>query len=164
MMTDQNAARAGWYFDPLHQQPVYLFWAQETWRARFVWQAPLAETALDQGGGVSAEDAFLTPDMYQRLIPLGQAAVKDYTSVGGSALRELYGLRRLVQVKPALGGRGVFIQAPAVEDRGQCDALCHAVWVSDDEIPTIIRALQARRRAVLGSGWDSDHLSSGDDT
>jgi hypothetical protein len=154
MMTDQNAVRAGWYFDPLHQQPVYLFWAQETWRARFVWQDPLAETALDQGGGVGAEDASLTPDMYHRLIPLGQAAVKDYTSVGGSALRELYGLRRLVQVKPALGGRGVFIQAPAVEDRGQCDALCHAVWLSDDEIPTVIRGLQARRRAILESPWD----------
>ena len=154
MMIDQNAARAGWYFDPLHQQPVYLYWAEDTWLARFVWQDPLAETALDQGGGVSAEDETLTPDMYHRLIPLGQAAVKDYTSVGGSALRELYGLRRLVQVKPALGGRGVFIQAPAVEDRGQCDALCHAIWISDDEIPTIIRALQARRRAVLESGWD----------
>ena len=28
---------------------------------------------------------------------------------GGSALCELYGLRRLVQVKPAVGGHGVFI-------------------------------------------------------
>ena len=156
MMTGQNAARAGWYFDPLHQQPVYLFWDQETWCARFVWQDPLAETPLEQGGGVGAEDAPLTPEMYHQLIPLGQAAVKDYTSVGGSALRKLYGLRRLVQVKPAVGGHGVFIQAPAVEDRGQCDALCHAVWLSDDEIPTLIRALQARRRAILESGWDTD--------
>jgi len=54
----------------------------------------------------------------------------------------------------------VFIQAPAVEDRGQCDALCHAVWLSDDEIPTIIRALQAGRRAVLVSGWDAGDWSS----
>jgi hypothetical protein len=156
MITDQNAARAGWYYDPLHQQPVYLFWAQESWRARFVWQDPLAEAPLDQGGAVGAEDTSLTIDMYHRLIPLGQAAVKDYTSMGGSALRALYGMRRLVQVKPALGGRGVFIQAPAVEDHGQCDALCRAVWLSDDEIPTIIRALQARRRSILESGWDTD--------
>jgi hypothetical protein len=160
MMTDQNAARAGWYFDPLHQQPVYLFWHQESWRARFVWQDPLAGMPLDQGGALSTEDASLTHDMYHRLIPLGQTAVRDYTSVGGSALRELYGLRRLVQVKPALGGHGVFIQAPAVEDRGQCDAMCHVVWLSDDEIPTVIRALQARRRAVLESGWDAGDLSS----
>ena len=164
MITDQNAARAGWYFDPLHQQPVYLFWAQENWRARFVWQDPLAETPLDQGGGVGAEDASLTADMYHRLIPLGQAAVKDYTSVGGSALRELYGLRRLVQVKSAFGGRGVFIQAPAVEDRGQCDPLCHVVWLSDDEIPTIIRALQARRRTVLEAGRDDEDPPSEDDS
>jgi hypothetical protein len=163
MMSDQNAARAGWYYDPLHQQPVYLFWDQESWHARFVWQDPLAETPLDQGGAIGAEDATLTTDMYHRLIPLGQAAVKDYTSVGGSSLRELYGLRRLVQVKPAVGGRGVFIQAPAVEDRGQCDALCHTVWLSDDEIPTIIRALQARRRAVLESGWNDEDLSSEND-
>jgi hypothetical protein len=156
MITDPSAARPGWYFDPLHQQPVYLFWAQENWRARFVSQDPLAEAPLDQGGGVGVEDASLTPDMYHRLIPLGQAAVKDYTGVGGTALRGLYGMRRLVQVKPAVGGHGVFIQAPAVEDRGQCDALCQAVWLSDDEIPTIIRALQARRRAVLESGWDGE--------
>ena len=50
---------------------------------------------------MSAEDALLTPDMYHRLIALGQADVKDHTSVGGSALRKLYGMRRLVQVKPA---------------------------------------------------------------
>jgi hypothetical protein len=155
MMTDPHAARAGWYFDPLHQQPVYLYWDHATWRARFVWQDPIAEIPLDQGGAVSAEDASLTPDMYHRLIPLGQAAVKDYTSVGGSALRDLYGMRRLVQVKPAVGGHGVFIQAPAVEDRGQCDPLCQVVWLSDDEIPTVIRALQARRRAVLEPGEDT---------
>jgi hypothetical protein len=47
-----------WHYDPLHQQPVYLFWDQETWRARF--------------------------------------------------------------------------------------QLCQVIWLSDDEIPTIIRALQAR--------------------
>lgn len=102
--------------------------------------------------------------MYRRLIPLGQAAVKDYTSMGGSALRELYGLRRLVQVKPAVGGHGVFIQAPAMEDRGQCDPLCHAVWLSDDELPTIIRALQARRRAVLEAGWQSSEPPSENDS
>ena len=134
------------------------------WRARFVWQDPLAQMPLDQGGAVGVEDVSLTSDIYHRLIPLGQAAVKDYTSVGGSALRELYGMRRLVQVKPALGGRGVFIQAPAVEDRGQCDALCHAVWLSDDEIPTIIRALQARRHAVLEAGWDGEAPSNEVDT
>ena len=163
MMTDQNAARAGWHFDPLHQQPVYVFWDEASWRARFVWQDPLAERPLDQGGAVGAGEASLTLDMYHRLIPLGQAAVKDYTSVGGRALRALYGLRRLVQVKPAFGGRGVFIQAPAVEDPGQCDPLCHAVWLSDDEIPTVIRALQARRRAVLESGWDDRQPSSESD-
>jgi hypothetical protein len=164
VMIDHNAARAGWYFDPLHQQPVYLFWQQESWRARFVWQDPLAETPLEQGGAVSTEDVSLTTDMHHRLIPLSQASVKDYTSVAGSALRELYGLRRLVQVKPAVGGHGIFIQAPAVQDHGQCDALCHTVWLSDDEIPTIIRALRARRRAVLESGWDADDLSSRGDT
>lgn len=158
MMTDQGAARAGWYYDPLHQQPVYLFWLEEAWRARFVWQDPLA--SLDQAGGLGATDEPLTVDMYHRLIPLGQAAVKDYTSVGGCAIRDLYGMRRLVQVKPAAGGQGVFIQAPVVDDRGQCDQLCQAVWLSDDEIPTIIRALQARRRAILESGWDVDHPSS----
>ena len=160
MISDQNAARAGWYYDPLHQQPVYLFWDQETWRARFVWQDPLAVAPLDQGGGLGATDEPVTVDMYHRLIPLGQVAVKDYTNVGGCAIRDLYSMRRLVQVKPALGSRGVFIQAPAVEDRGQCDVLCHAVWLSDDEIPTIIRALQARRRTVLEAGWDGEDRSS----
>ena len=163
MISDQNAARAGWYYDPLHQQPVYLFWNQETWCARFVWQDPLAQAPLGQDGGLAAEDESVTVDMYHRLIPLGQAAVKDYTNVGGCAIRDLYGMRRLVQVKPAASGQGVFIQAPAVDDRGQCDQLCQVIWLSDDEIPTIIRALQARRRAVLESGWDADHLSSGDD-
>ncbi len=160
MINDQGAAHAGWYYDPLHQQPVYLFWNQETWCARFVWQDPLAVASLDQGGTVCAEDESVTVDMYHRLIPLGHAAVKDYTSAGGCAIRDLYGMRRLVQVKPAVGGRGVFIQAPAVEDRGQCDALCHAVWLSDDEIPTIIRALQARRRTVLEARWDGEDQSS----
>ena len=162
MMTDHDAARAGWYYDPLHQQPVYLLWDHATWHARFVWQDPLVEVPLDQGGRLDAKDEPLTVDMYHRLIPLGQAAVKDYTNVGGCAIRDLYGMRRLVQVKPAAGGQGVFIQAPAVDDRGQCDQLCQVIWLSDDEIPTIIRALQARRRAVLESGWDGDHLSSGD--
>ncbi|HET9222352.1 MAG TPA: hypothetical protein VFO07_07610 [Roseiflexaceae bacterium] len=162
MISDQNAARAGWYYDPLHHQPVYLFWDQETWRARFVWQDPLAGLPLDQGG-LGAGDEPVTVDMYHRLIPLGQAAVQDYTNVGGCAIRHLYGMRRLVQVKPAASGQGVFIQAPAIDDRGQCDQLCQVVYLSDDEIPTIIRALQARRRAVLESGWDADHLSSGDD-
>lgn len=160
MMNDQDAARAGWYYDALHQQPVYLFWDQETWRARFVWQDPHAEALLTPGRDVSASDEPLTSDMYHRLIPLGQAAVQDYTSVGGCAIRELYGMRRLVQVKPAAGGHGVFIQAPAVDDRGQCDRLCQVVWLSDDEIPTIIRALQARRRAVLESGCDAGSVSS----
>jgi hypothetical protein len=164
MISDQNAARAGWYYDPLHQQPVYLFWNQETWRARFVWQDPIAQAPLGQGGAVGVEDESVTVDMYHRLIPLGQAAVKDYTNVGGCAIRDLYGMRRLVQVKPAAGGQGVFIQAPAMDDRGQCDQLCQVIWLSDDEIPTIIRALQARRRAVLESGWDADQLSSGDAT
>jgi hypothetical protein len=163
MLSDQNAARAGWYYDPLHQQPVYLFWSQETWRARFVWHDPLAEAPLDQGRAMCAEDESVTVDMYHRLIPLGRAAVNDYTNVGGCAIRDLYGMRRLVQVKPSDGGQGVFIQAPAVDDRGQCDQLCQVVWLSDDEIPTIIRALQARRRAVLESRWDTDHLSSEDD-
>jgi hypothetical protein len=69
-------------------------------------------------------------------------------------------MRRLVQVKPAIGSHGVFIQAPAVDDRGQCDLLCQVVWLSDDEIPTIIRPLQARRRAVLGLGRDASDMSS----
>jgi hypothetical protein len=33
MMIDADAACAGWYYDPLHQQPVYLFWDHATWRA-----------------------------------------------------------------------------------------------------------------------------------
>lgn len=156
IITDRDAVHGGWYYDPLHQQPVYLFWDRQTWRARFVWQDPLAAVSADQGGGVSVDDAPLTLDMYQRLIPLGPTAVRDYTDVGGCGIRELYGMRRLVQVKPAVGGRGVFIQAPAVEDRGQCDQSCHVVWLSDDEIPTIIRALQARRRTVLGAGGYAD--------
>ena len=32
--------------------------------------------------------------MYERLIPLGQAGVQDYTDVGGSAIRGLYGRLR----------------------------------------------------------------------
>jgi hypothetical protein len=48
MIIDRDAARAGWYYDSLHRQPVYLFWDQETWRARFVWQDPLAVAALAQ--------------------------------------------------------------------------------------------------------------------
>ena len=164
MIGDQNAARAGWYYDPLHQQPVYLFWAEESWRARFVWQDPLLETPFDQGGGLAAEDEPVTVDMYHRLIPLVQAAAKDYTNVGGCALRDVYGMRRMVQVKPAASGQGVFIQAPAVDNRGQCDQLCQVVYLSDDESPTISRARQARRRAVLESGWDADQLPGGDDT
>jgi hypothetical protein len=163
MIIDRDAARAGWYYDPLHQQPVYLFWDQETWRARFVWQDPLAVAPLDQGGGLGAEDEPVTADMYHRLIPLGQVAMQDYTEVGGCAIRDLYGMRRLVQVKSAADGQGVFIQAPAVDNRGQCDQLCQVVWLSDDEIPTIIRALQARRRAVLELGSDVDHPSREDE-
>lgn len=162
MMTDYDAARAGWYYDPLHQQPVFLFWNQTTWHARFVWQDPLAAVPLDEGGRLGAQDEVLTSDMYRRLVPLGQAAVDDYTSIGG-AIRDSYGMRRLVQVKPALNGHGVFVQAPAVDDRGQCDQSCQVVWLLDDELPTIIRALQARRRAVLEAGWDAGDTSSQDD-
>ncbi len=89
--------------------------------------------------------------------------MRDYTDVGGCSIRELCGMRRLVQVKPAVGGRGVFIQAPAVEDRGQRDPSCHVVWLSDDEIPTIIRALQARRRNVLEGGGDAGEPASDGD-
>jgi hypothetical protein len=163
IITDQNAAHAGWHYDTLHQQPVYLLWDQESWRARFVWQDPLAVAPLDQGGSLSVNDEPLTPDMYHRLIPLGQAALRDYTSTGGCAIRDLYGMRRLVQVKPAVGGQGVFIQAPAVADQGQCDHLCQVIWLADDEIPTIIRALQARRRAVLEPGRDGGSRASEDD-
>jgi hypothetical protein len=42
--------------------------------------------------------------------------------------------------------------------------MCQVVWLSDDEIPTIIRALQARRREVLEAGWDGGDPSSGGDT
>jgi hypothetical protein len=164
MMSEHEAARTGWYYDPLHHQPVYLFWNQAIWRARFVWQDPLAQVPLDQGGRIGVQDVVLTPDMYHRLVPLSQMVVNDYTSVGGCAIRELYGMRRLVQVKPAMGSHGVYIQAPAVDDRGQCDPLCQVVWLSDDEIPTIIRALQARRRSVLGLGADASGTSSEGDT
>lgn len=154
MMTDQHAARMGWYYDPLHQQPVYLYWDQTVWHARFVWQNLSAESPIEYGGRLSGHDEELTSSMYQRLIPLGQSGVQDYTDVGGCAIRDLYGMRQFVQVKPAVGGDGVFIQAPIVDDRGQCDPLCRVVWLSDDEIPTVIRALQARRRAVLGAQSD----------
>jgi hypothetical protein len=160
ILTDQNAAHDGWYYDPLQQQPVYLFWQQGAWHARFVWQDPLVVVPLDQGGMPSVEDASLTPEMYHRLVPLGQAAVQDYTDLGGCAIRDLYGMRRLVQVKPAVDGQGVFIQAPAMDDRGQRDQLCQVVWLSDDEVPTIIRALQARRRAVLDGGGDAGGSAS----
>lgn len=154
-MMDQNAARVGWYYDPLHRQPVYLFWDQDFWRARFVWQDSSAERPIEIGGRLNGRDEELTVQMYERLIPLGQAGVQDYTDIGGSAIRGLYGMRESVQVKPAVGGDGVFIQSPIVDDRGQCDPLCQAVWISDDEIPTVIRALQARRRAVLAGLSDS---------
>lgn len=155
MLTDQDAARIGWYYDPLHHQPVYLFWTSGGWRAGFIWQDPIAEDQIDFGGRLNGHDEELTPPMYERLIPLGQAEVQDYTDVGGCAIRGLYGMRASVQVKPAIGGAGVFIQAPIADDRGQCDPLCHVVWLSDDELPTIIRALQARRRAILGAQSDA---------
>ena len=164
MMIDDDAACAGWYYDPLHQQPVYLFWDHATWRARFVWQDPHAEAPLTPGGGVSAADEPLTHDIDQRLLPLGQAVTKEHTSVGSRALRDGYRMRRMVQVKPTAGDHGVFIQAPAVAERGQCDPLCQAVWLSDDEIPTIIRAVQARRHTILESGWDGGDSSSGGGT
>ena len=151
MITDQDAARVGWYYDPLHHQPVFLFSDRGVWHARFVWQDSSAEGRIDSGGRLSGHDEELTHTMYERLIPLGQVRGQDYTDVGGCAIRGLYGMRESVQVKPAVGGKGVFIQAPIVDDRGQCDPLCEAVWLSDDEIPTVIRALQARRRAILAA-------------
>ena len=158
MITDQQAARAGWYYDPLHQQPVYLFWDLTAWRAHFVWHDPLTDTTFDDGGKLSGHNESLTHDMYRRLIPLGKTSVQDYISAGGCAIRELYGMRPSVQVKPSADGRGVFVQAPAVDDRGQCDPSCQVVWLSDDEIPTIIRALQARRRELLeGSDAPEEH-------
>lgn len=149
MMTDQQAAREGWYYDPLHQQPVYLFWDRAAWHARFVWHDPLADATFDDGGKLSGHNESLTYDMYRRLVPLGKIGEQDYIRSGGCAIRDLYGMRGSVQVKPSFDGRGVFVQAPTVDDRGQCDPSCQVVWLSDDEIPTIIRALQARRRAVL---------------
>jgi hypothetical protein len=161
MMIDDDAACAGWYYDPLHQQPVYLFWDRATWRARFVWQDPHAEGPLTPGESVSAADEPLTRDIYQRLLPLGQAVTEAHANVGSRAFRDGYRMRRLVQVRSTAGDQGVFIQAPMVDERGQCDPLCQAVWLSDDEIPTIIRALQARRRAVLEAGRDGVDSSSG---
>jgi hypothetical protein len=154
MMNEYDAACAGWYYDPLHQQPVYLFWDYASWRARFVWQDPHTEAPLSSGGGVTATDEPLTRDMYQRLVPLGEADAKGDASVRGHAIRQLYDMRHLVQVKPEVGGRGVFIQAPAVEDRGQCDALCQAVWLSVDEIPTIPGVASTPARGSGGGvGW-----------
>jgi hypothetical protein len=95
-----------------------------------------------------------------QLCRLGQIGMHDYTSVGGCAIRDLYGMRRFVQVKPAVGGDGIFIQAPIEDDRGQCVALCQVVWLADDEIPTVIRALQAQRRAVLGAESDADDTAN----
>jgi hypothetical protein len=149
MMDDYNAARAGWYYDPFHQQPVYVFWNQTMWKARFVWQTSLNEVSPEQADRLGVQDETLTLDMYHRLVPLTQPPMNDYTHSGGCAIRGLYGMRHLVQIKPAMGGQGVFIQAPARNAHGQCDALCQAIWISDDEIPTIIRALQARRREIL---------------
>ncbi len=152
MMHDHSAAHEGWYYDPFHQQPVFVFWNQTNWKARFVWQASHGEVSPASGEGLGIQDETLTLDMYHRLVPLTQPATDDYTSTGGCAIRGLYGMRHLVQVKPAMGGQGVFIQAPAINHNGQCDPLCQAVWLSDDEIPTIIRALQARRREILRGG------------
>lgn len=159
MMNDQSAANEGWYYDPFHHQPVYVFWNQAIWKARFVWQTSPDEASPALRGGLEVQDEVLTVDMYHRLVPLAQPATNDYTDVGGCAIRGLYGMRHLVQVKPAMGGQGVFIQAPAMNDHGQCDPLCQAVWLSDDEIPTIIRALQARRREVL-RGRDAGDIPS----
>jgi hypothetical protein len=155
MIIDRDAVQAGWYYDSLHHQPVYLFWNDADWRARFVSQDPNMPSGRHQREGIRVQDELLTPAMYHRLIPLGTPAIQDYTVDGGCAIREMYGMRRLVQVKPGFAGNGVFIQAPAADDRGQCDPLCQVVWLLDDEIPTIIRALQARRRAVLDSGGDT---------
>jgi hypothetical protein len=155
MLTDKDDARVGWYYDPLHHQPVYLFWDQGCWRARFVWQDPGTERPIGYGGRLSGHDEELTHTMYERFIPLGQAGVQDYTSVGGSALRGLFGIRASVHVKPAVGGDVVFFQEPIADDSGLFYPLCQAVWLSDDEIPTVIRALQARRRAVLAGLSDA---------
>jgi hypothetical protein len=115
---------------------------------------------IEYGGRLSGHDERLTPDMYHRLLPLDWQGVHDYMQVGGCAIRDLYGMRRFVQVKPAISGEGVFIQAPIVDERGQCDPFCRVVWVSDDEIPTIIRALQARRRAVLEAASGDDDTTT----
>src|SRR5690349_2658510 len=111
MIDDYHAAHAGWYYDPFHQQPVYLFWNQTMWKARFVWQTALNEVAPEQANRLGVQDETLTFDMYHRLVPLAQPAMNDYTNTGGCAIRGLYGMRHLVQVKPAMGGQGVFIQA-----------------------------------------------------
>jgi hypothetical protein len=87
--------------------------------------------------------------MYERLIPLNNRGGEDYISRGGCAIRDVYGLRTSIQVKLSFDGRGVYIQTPARDNHGQHEPGCDVVWLADDEIPTIIRALQARRRAVL---------------
>lgn len=148
-MMYQDACRPGWHFDPLYQQPVYLFWCAGQWWSRYIWQPALTDVASVTDAMFGAQDMVLTSEIYQRLFPLSQVNEQDYIYQGGTALRDVYGLRALVQVTSSSDGQGVYIQAPAVTQPGQKHPECDTIWIADDEIPTIIRALQARRRAVI---------------
>jgi hypothetical protein len=150
-MTYQGACRPGWHFDPVYQQPVYLFWCEGQWWSRYIWQPPITDIASVTEAMFGVQDMVLLPEIYQRLFPLSRVSDQDYISQGGTALRDLYGLRALVEVTSSRDGHGIYIHAPAVAQPDQQHLECNTIWIADDEIPTIIRALQARRRAVLNA-------------
>lgn len=155
-MADHEQWISGWYYDPLHQQPVYVFRHDARWWGRFIWQEAPADTGHMQGTAISVQDIVVTSDMHHRLVRLSHREDADYIARGGCAIHDVYGIRALVQVKVSGDGHGVYIQAPASQTYTQIDPGCTAVWLADDEIPTVIRALQARRRDVLDSGTATD--------
>ncbi|HJZ46766.1 MAG TPA: hypothetical protein VKE41_06355 [Roseiflexaceae bacterium] len=64
MMTNQYADLSGWYWHPGAEQPVYVFWRDARWWAR--WYEP-----PESDGGML--DERLTPGLLHDLIPLGAA-------------------------------------------------------------------------------------------
>lgn len=154
LLTDPAAMNTGWHYDPVRNQPVYLFWYQGQWWSRFVWHETLLDETDPRSITLQTQDIAVTQDVYERFVHLQYFSPTNYGDRAGSALRETSGVRALVQVRQAPNGRGVCIQAPARTSPHERDPRCDEVWLADDEVSLVIRALQHRRRDVLDSGND----------
>ena len=63
--------RSGWHWDPLGDQPVFLFSSPDGWQARFVSHAPTENEQISDCSLHVRVDP-LTKEVYARLVPLGQ--------------------------------------------------------------------------------------------